>query len=58
MYTTPKIALLGQLLATLLKIAGLKTTHLGLFGNPALGKYWTEHMLDYFDPADWVKCFI
>ncbi len=24
--------------------AGLKTTQLGLFGNPALGKYWTEHM--------------
>ncbi len=40
-----------------LKYAGLKTTQLGLFGNPALGKYWTEHMLGYFDPAGWVKCF-
>ncbi len=34
-----------------LKNAGLKTTQLGLFGNPALGKYWTEHMLGYFDSA-------
>ncbi len=40
-----------------LKNAGLKTTQLGLFGNPALGKYWTEHMLGYFDPAGWVKHF-
>ncbi len=40
-----------------LKNAGLKTTQLGLFGNPALGKYWTEHMLGYFDPAGWVKRF-
>jgi len=37
-----------------LKNAGLKTTQFGLFGNPALGKYWTEHMLGYFDPAGWV----
>ncbi|KAI2658510.1 Aconitate hydratase, mitochondrial [Labeo rohita] len=28
-----------------LKIAGLKTTQFELFGNPTLGKYWTEHML-------------
>jgi len=40
-----------------LKNPGLKTTQLGLFGNPALGKYWTEHMLGYFDPAGWVKYF-
>ncbi len=33
--------------------AGLKTTQLELFGNPALGKYYTEHMLGYFDPAGW-----
>ncbi len=38
-----------------LKNVGLKTTQLGLFGNPALGKYWTEHMLGYFDPAGWIK---
>ncbi len=31
-----------------LKIAGLKTTQLGLFGNPVLCKYWTERMLGYF----------
>ncbi len=41
-----------------LKNAGLKTTQLGLFGNPALGKYWTEHMLGYFDSAGLVKCFL
>ncbi len=35
----------------LLKNAELKTTQLGLFGNTALGKYWTEHMLGNFDPA-------
>ncbi len=41
-----------------LKNAGLKkTTQFGLFGNPALGKYWTEHMLGYFDPGGWVKRF-
>ncbi len=40
-----------------LKNAGLKTNQLVLFGNPALGKYWTEHMLGYFDPAGWVKRF-
>ncbi len=40
-----------------LKNAGLKTTQLGLFGNPVLGKYWTEHMLGYFDPAGRVKRF-
>ncbi len=40
-----------------LKSAGLKTTKLELFGNPALGKYWTEHMLGYFDPVGWVECF-
>ncbi len=28
----------------------------GLFGNLMLVKYWTEHMLGYFDPAGWVKC--
>ncbi len=39
------------------KNAGLKTTQFGLFGNPALGKYWTEYMLGYFDPSGWVKCF-
>ncbi len=37
-----------------LKNAGIKTTISLLFGNPALGKYWTEHMLGYFDPACWV----
>ncbi len=40
-----------------LKNAGLKPTQLWLFGNPALGKYWTEHMLGYFDPDGWVKSF-
>ncbi len=40
-----------------LKNAGLKTTQFGLFGNPVLDKYWTEHMLGYFDPAGWVKHF-
>ncbi len=40
-----------------LKNSGLKTTQLGLFGNPVQGKYWTEHMLGYFDPAGWVKRF-
>jgi hypothetical protein len=30
------------------KNAWLKTTH---FRNPALGKYWTENTLGYFDPA-------
>ncbi len=39
------------------KSAGLKTTQLGLFGYPALGKYWTEHMLVSFDPAGWFKRF-
>lgn len=33
------------------KNAGLKTTQFGLFGYPAPGKYWTEHVLGYFDPA-------
>ncbi len=37
------------------KNAGLKTTQHGLFGNPALGKYWTEHKLGYFYPDGWVK---
>ncbi len=32
----------------------LKTTQFGFFGNPALGKFWPEHMLGYFDPAVWV----
>ncbi len=41
-----------------LKNAGIKTTHLGLFGNPALGKYWTEHMQGYFDRAGLVQCFL
>ncbi len=27
------------------KNAGLETTQLGLFGNPALSKYWTEQLL-------------
>ncbi len=39
------------------KNAGLKTTQLGLFGNPVLGKYWHEHMLGYFDPSVWIKRF-
>ncbi len=34
----------------------VKTTISGLFGNPELVKYWTEHKLGYFDPAGWVKC--
>ncbi len=25
--------------------------------NPTLGKYWTEHMPGYFDPAGWVNVF-
>lgn len=37
--------------------AGLKTTKHRLFGNPALSKYWTEHIMGYFDPVDWVKRF-
>ncbi len=41
----------------ILKYTGLKTTQLGLVDNPALGKYWTEHTLGYFDPAGWVKHF-
>jgi len=32
-----------------------KKKKFGLFGNPVLVKYWTEHMLGYFDPA---FCFI
>ncbi len=40
-----------------LKSAGLKTTQLGLFGNPALGKYWTEHMLCYFTQQVGLKVF-
>lgn len=31
-----------------LKYAGLKTTQFGLSGNPAMSKYWTEHILGYF----------
>ncbi len=38
-------------------IAGLKTTQLGLFGNPALGKYWTEHMMGYGCVKCWVVVF-
>ena len=37
-----------------LKNVGLKTTQYGLFFNPTLVKYWTEHMLGYFDPTSWV----
>ncbi len=40
------------------KNAGLKTTQHGSSGNPALGKYWTEHKLGYFDPDGWVKRLI
>ncbi len=34
-----------------LKNAGLKSTQLGLLGNPALGKYLTRHKLGYFNPS-------
>lgn len=48
-----------SVLKTLLLVlcTGLKTTQLGLFGKPALGKYWTEYMLHYFDPTGRVKYF-
>lgn len=38
------------------KNGGLKTTQFVLFGNPALGKYWTQHMLNYLlnNPTFWV----
>ncbi len=55
-FTRPFIGTSSSIHTPTLKNAGLTTTQLGLFGNPALGKYRTEHMLGYFDPDGWVKC--